>query len=188
MSTANNKSKSENGVAGPKPLKDNIVALEDTIASLKCELRLLYETMKDKNEYVCKLEKEVRDRDISIRYLKSEYKKLKDSMPATPVGKDKAHPNGEHVNGANGDVMLKLEKALKERDHMIRELKQKVLRVSDNLSFVQRESLLKDAKIKDLQHDNDKFRQVVRSHYDLRLPDACNNSFPNLRSSRSRRK
>jgi chromosome segregation ATPase len=163
MSSTNHKSKSENGVAGPKPLKDNIVALEDTIASLKCEMRLLYETMKDKNEYVCKLEKEVRDRDISIRYLKSEHKKLKDSMPV--ANKDKGHANGEqqqHVNGANGDVVLKLEKALKERDHMIRELKQKVLRVSDNLSFVQRESLLKDAKIQDLQHDNDKFRQVVR--------------------------
>jgi predicted RNase H-like nuclease (RuvC/YqgF family) len=169
MST-NNKLKSENpnSVNGSKPAKDSIIALQDTITSLKCELRLLYESMKDKNEFLCKLEKDVRDRDISIRYLKSEFTKLKDSIPTSTANKENGQkgesckPQNNISNKLNGDEMItKLERAIKDRDHMIKELKQKVLRVSDNLSFVQRESLLKDAKIQELQHDNDKFRQVV---------------------------
>lgn len=146
-------------------------AIEDTVLSLRRELREVYETLREKNEQLVDLEKDVRDRDISIRYLNNEYRKLKEyyqtnksdlSVPPNFKlnGGGKADENG---TGNLEDLLQKLQKEVKEKDLQIRELNQKVIRLSNNLIYVQKESLSKDDRIDELQNEIDKFRQVVSS-------------------------
>jgi cGMP-dependent protein kinase len=150
-------------------------SVEDTIASLRQELQVCYESLKDKNEHLLCLEKDLRDRDVTIKYLKGEYKKLKDSILPTQsktcqqcfktVKQDdvKNISNDNHANESHPDTILnKLQKDLKDRESIIKELNRKVVRLSDNLIFVQKESLSKDDTIEEMQHEIDKFRQVIR--------------------------
>ncbi|EAT40455.1 AAEL007826-PA [Aedes aegypti] len=144
-------------------------SIEDTVLSLRRELREVYETLREKNEQLVQLEKDVRDRDISIRYLKNEFKKLKDYYSCSKS--DLSIPPSFNLNG-NGksagdggsleDLLQKVQKECKEKDLQIRELNQKVIRLSNNLIYVQKESLSKDDRIDELQNEIDKFRQVVR--------------------------
>lgn len=143
-------------------------SIEDTVLSLRRELREVYETLREKNEQLVQLEKDVRDRDISIRYLKNEFKKLKDYYSCSKS--DLSIPPSFNLNG-NGksagdggsleDLLQKVQKECKEKDLQIRELNQKVIRLSNNLIYVQKESLSKDDRIDELQNEIDKFRQVV---------------------------
>ncbi|XP_038111367.1 cGMP-dependent protein kinase, isozyme 2 forms cD4/T1/T3A/T3B isoform X3 [Culex quinquefasciatus] len=145
-------------------------AIEDTVLSLRRELREVYETLREKNEQLVDLEKDVRDRDISIRYLNNEYRKLKEYYQSNKS--DLSVPPNFKLNGGgkadeNGtgnleDLLQKLQKEVKEKDLQIRELNQKVIRLSNNLIYVQKESLSKDDRIDELQNEIDKFRQVVR--------------------------
>lgn len=146
-------------------------SVEDLVVSLRQELHVLYESLKDKNEQLTSLEKDVRDRDISIRYLKSEYKKLKDSTNVTngnsrksPANDGQDTLNGDKNNGDHqpDDIIQKMQKDLKDREYLIKELNKKIIRLSDNLIFVQKESLSKDDRMEEMQHEVDKFRQVVR--------------------------
>lgn len=147
-------------------------AIEDTVLSLRRELREVYETLREKNEQLVDLEKDVRDRDISIRYLNNEYRKLKEYYQSNKS--DLSVPPNFKLNGGglggkgdeNGtgnleDLLQKLQKEVKEKDLQIRELNQKVIRLSNNLIYVQKESLSKDDRIDELQNEIDKFRQVV---------------------------
>lgn len=141
-------------------------SVEDLVVSLRQELHVLYESLKDKNEQLASLEKDVRDRDISIRYLKSEYKKLKDSTTVTN-GNSRKSPANDGQDTLNGDhqpddIIQKMQKDLKDREYLIKELNKKIIRLSDNLIFVQKESLSKDDRMDEMQHEVDKFRQVVR--------------------------
>uniref|UniRef100_A0A182P699 cAMP-dependent protein kinase type II-alpha regulatory subunit n=1 Tax=Anopheles epiroticus TaxID=199890 RepID=A0A182P699_9DIPT len=142
-------------------------SIEDTVVALRRELRTVYETLREQNEKLVDLEKDVRDRDISIRYLKNEYRKLKEYYQSNKS--DLSVPpnfslNGNKENGASNvdDLLQKLQLELKEKDQMVRELNQKVIRLSNNLIFVQKESLSKDDRLDELQNEIDKFRQVVR--------------------------
>ncbi|XP_050076809.1 cGMP-dependent protein kinase, isozyme 2 forms cD4/T1/T3A/T3B isoform X5 [Anopheles maculipalpis] len=144
-------------------------SIEDTVVALRRELRTVYETLREQNEKLVDLEKDVRDRDISIRYLKNEYRKLKEYYQSNKS--DLSVPPNFALNGSankeNGsanvdDLLQKLQKELKEKDQMVRELNQKVIRLSNNLIFVQKESLSKDDRLDELQNEIDKFRQVVR--------------------------
>uniref|UniRef100_A0A182Q6A5 cAMP-dependent protein kinase type II-alpha regulatory subunit n=1 Tax=Anopheles farauti TaxID=69004 RepID=A0A182Q6A5_9DIPT len=144
-------------------------SIEDTVVALRRELRTVYETLREQNEKLVDLEKDVRDRDISIRYLKNEYRKLKEYYQSNKS--DLSVPPNFSLNGSfnkeNGaasvdDLLQKLQKELKEKDLMVRELNQKVIRLSNNLIFVQKESLSKDDRLDELQNEIDKFRQVVR--------------------------
>lgn len=146
-------------------------SVEDLVVALRQELHVLYESLKDKNEQLASLEKDVRDRDISIRYLKSEYKKLKDSTTVTngnsrksPANDSQDTLNGDSNNGDHqpDDIIQKMQKDLKDREYLIKELNKKIIRLSDNLIFVQKESLSKDDRMDEMQHEVDKFRQVVR--------------------------
>jgi hypothetical protein len=126
----------------------------------------LYESLKDKNEQLLCFEKDVRDRDISIKYLKSEFKKLKDTVSpsCTACHKKivKSDQNGENKAEVQPDeIVTKLQKDLKDREGLIKELNAKIIRLSDNLIFVQKESLSKDDRHEDMQREIDKFRQVV---------------------------
>lgn len=150
--------------AKPKERK----SIEDTVTSLRQELQVLYESLKDKNEELLCFEKDVRDRDISIKYLKNEYKKLKDSAaPTCSQCHKKVAPNGKPsdekaaIESQPDDILVKLQKDLKDREGLMKELNKKIIRLSDNLIFVQKESLAKDDRIDDLQREIDKFRQVV---------------------------
>jgi DNA repair exonuclease SbcCD ATPase subunit len=142
-------------------------SIEDTVTSLRQELQILYESLKDKNEQLLCLEKDVRDRDVSIKYLKSEHKKLKESIaPTCPTCHKKiakSEPTGE-----SDEIVKNLQKSLKDREGLIKELNAKIIRLSDNLIFVQKESLSKDDRIDEMQREIDKFRQVVIS-----APPAC---------------
>uniref|UniRef100_A0A182JMX8 cAMP-dependent protein kinase type II-alpha regulatory subunit n=1 Tax=Anopheles atroparvus TaxID=41427 RepID=A0A182JMX8_ANOAO len=150
--------------------------IEDTVVALRRELRTVYETLREQNEKLVDLEKDVRDRDISIRYLKNEYRKLKEyyqsnksdlSVPPNFAlngagNKENKVLQGEHGGSNVDDLLQKLQKELKEKDQLVRELNQKVIRLSNNLIFVQKESLSKDDRLDELQNEIDKFRQVVR--------------------------
>ncbi|ETN59764.1 cGMP-dependent protein kinase [Anopheles darlingi] len=161
-------------------------SIEDTVVALRRELRTVYETLREQNEKLVDLEKDVRDRDISIRYLKNEYRKLKEYYQCSKS--DLSVPPNFALNGAGGgggggggvankenmmlrehlgsasveDLLQKLQKELKEKEAMVRELNQKVIRLSNNLIYVQKESLSKDDRLDELQNEIDKFRQVVR--------------------------
>lgn len=141
---------------------------EDQGSALRQELRTLYDTLKDKNEQLAALEKDVRDRDVSIRYLKSEFKKLKDSMALNKQrsngatnGSQKPTNLKDAASGESDDIINQLQRELKDRDTLIKDLNRKIMRLSDNLNWVQRESTEKDVRSNELQHEIDKFRQVV---------------------------
>jgi len=149
-------------------------SVEDTVTSLRQELHVLYESLKDKNEQLLCLEKDVRDRDITIKYLKCEYKKLNDSASTKPgsscskCGKKvlSGEPNGsesgkDKCDGQPDEILCKMQKDLKDREHLIKELNKKIIRLSDNMIFVQKESLSKDDRIEEMQNEVDKYRQVV---------------------------
>lgn len=169
---------------------------EDTIFSLRCELRTLYDSLSDKNEQLLLAERDIRDRDISIRFLKSEFKKLleqqkKDqatikalkqqqqqkqqstlapgngaaSTPSFPSSANHNHRNShevveEHLRGK--DATDKLQHEIKERDLVILELNQKVIKLSEDVSNMQEELNTKTDNVNSLQTEIDKFRQVVR--------------------------
>lgn len=139
---------------------------KSTVTSLRQELQVLYESLKDKNEELLCLEKEIRDRDISIKYLKSEFKKLKDAVAPTCSTCNKIVIKPEQASDKKDsqpdDVLNKLQKDLRDREGLIKELNKKIIRLSDNLIFVQKESLSKDDRMEEMQREIDKFRQVVR--------------------------
>ncbi|XP_055539104.1 cGMP-dependent protein kinase, isozyme 2 forms cD4/T1/T3A/T3B isoform X3 [Wyeomyia smithii] len=159
---------SQKGHAGRAQQHDK--SIEDTVLSLRRELREVYETLREKNEQLVDLEKDVRDRDISIRYLKNEFRKLKEYYQSNKS--DLSIPPNFNLNGNSKedavgagnleDLLQKLQKELKEKELHIRELNQKVIRLSNNLIYVQKESLSKDDRLDELQNEIDKFRQVVR--------------------------
>lgn len=138
-------------------------SVEDTVTSLRKELQVLYESLKDKNEQLLCLEKDVRDRDISIKYLKNEFKKLKDAVApsCTTCHKTILKIDQKSENCQPDEIVTKLQKDLKDREGLIKELNAKIIRLSDNLIFVQKESLSKDDRIDEAQREIDKFRQVV---------------------------
>lgn len=163
---------------------------EDTIFSLRCELRSLYDSLSDKNEQLLLTERDIRDRDISIRFLKSEFKKLleqqkKDqatikalklqqqqsthcpgngssssSTCPTTVKRNSHEVVEEHLRGK--DATDKLQYEIKERDSVIVELNQKVIKLSEDVSNMQEELNTKQDCVVTLQTEIDKFRQVVR--------------------------
>lgn len=160
------KSESVHDVGEEKPKERK--SIEETVTALRKELQVLYESLADKNEQLLCYEKDVRDRDISIKYLKNEYKKLKESVaPTCPT----CHKKVLKANDQNGkveeskaqpdEILNKMQKDLKDREGLIKELNKKIMRLSDNLIFVQKESLAKDDRIDDMQREIDKFRQVV---------------------------
>lgn len=159
---------------------------EETIFSLRCELRSLYDNLSDKNEQLLLAERDIRDRDISIRFLKSEFKKLleqqkKDAAALKTMKLQQQTTNGgssanvssstntkksshevveEHLRGK--DVTEKLQQELKERDSVIQELNDKVIKLTEDVSTLQEELNLKSECVVNLQTEIDKFRQVVR--------------------------
>lgn len=158
-------------------------SIEDTVISLRKELQVLYESLKDKNEQLLCLEHDVRDRENSLNYLRNEYKKLDDTLSNAFCSKcmKKIECVIETANGksenASSDELAKLRNEMTERDDIIRELNKKVIRLSDNLIFVQKESLAKDDRIDEMHREIDKFRQVVRPFTKAVVEQKCDEEF-----------
>lgn len=181
----NGSARTDNG-ADVKPKPKERKSVEDTVTSLRQELQVLYESLKDKNEELLCLEKEVRDRDVSVKYLKGEFKKLKECVAPTcltchkPIikpseAKGKGEERKTHEESQPDDIIVKLQKDLKDREGLIKELNKKIIRLSDNLIFVQKESLAKDDRLDDMQREIDKFRQVVmQTSASNSIPLCCN--------------
>lgn len=133
-------------------------SLEQNVMSLRQELQFLYESLKNKNEQLMNLEKDINDRDSTIKYLRDECGASKNITQVDSA----AETCSSCLKKINPDMLQsKFLKELQDRDILIQELKRKVIRLSDNLIFVQKESLSKNDKIDDLMHEIDKFRQVV---------------------------
>lgn len=145
-------------------------SIEDTVASLRQELQILYESLKTKNEGLICLEKDLRNRDDSISYLKEEYKRLKDTTMCKTcpncmkIVKEISDKNLIPVE-TQDSTLNKLQNEIKDRDILIKELNRKIARLSDNLIFVQKESLSKNDRIEELNRQLDKFREVVMSFH-----------------------
>lgn len=133
--------------------------LEEQVVGLRKELHVLYDSLKDKDEQIMALEKEVRDRDISIRFLKNEFAKLKESRKEQPTDMAVKPKKATEIDG-DGLISL-LQRELKEKEFLFKELNQKIMRLSDDLTYVQRQSLAKDDRVADMQNELDKYRQIV---------------------------
>lgn len=134
-------------------------SLEENVISLRCELRVLYESLKNKNEQLLVLEKELFDREARIKLFEEQFKKLADN-PA--LGGEIVKKFSEiKVNHNMEEVHIKHQKEIAERDLIIKELNQKIMRLSENVTAIQRESNKKNERISELQNQIDRFRHVV---------------------------
>lgn len=178
-------------------LKDK-KSLEEIIINLRCELRMLYESLSEKNDQLILLERDVRERDASIKFLRNEFYKLREdhnSRDSTPTNKDDANRDADSTtannnikNGQIEPIPSDLQLHVKERDALIKELSEKIIRLSHDLTYVQRKSLAKDDRIVELQNEIDKFRQVVRpltqALFERKRSDSYDEYSPGIESSR----
>lgn len=142
---------------------------EDIIITLRKELQFLYESLRDKNQELINLEKDMKDREMTIEYLRAECRKLRNSTCSEPsldectdcLKKIKPSEQKKSIQEEPEEVLLRLQKELKDRESVIKEMNRKIVRLSDNLIFVQKESLSKNDQIEELQLQVDKFRHVV---------------------------
>lgn len=122
-------------------------SMEDTVSFLRKEVNSLYQLLKDKNEQLMEFEKLIRDHEITISMLQSDLKNLKDSKK----------------NGSSRGLDIDRQTGTNSSDDPVkRELNCKILRLSEELTTVQKDSMEKDYLIVDLKNEIDKFRQVVR--------------------------
>lgn len=181
-------------------LKDK-KSLEEIIINLRCELRMLYESLSEKNDQLILLERDVRERDASIKFLRNEFYKIReqynkndsvstncdditnDNIDTTTNCSDNVQ-NGKFIEPIPSDLQLQV----KERDALIKELSEKIIRLSHDLTYVQRKSLAKDDRIIELQNEIDKFRQVVRpltqALFERKRSDSYDEYSPGIESSR----
>ncbi len=131
---------------------------EKIIVSLRQELQFLYESLQDKNQQIICLEKDLNDRDVTIKYLGVQCKKLTcstSSESTLEVFEDLIKEEEPEK------ILLSFQKELKSSEVMINDMKKKIIRLSDSLIYVQKQSLSKDDKIEELQLRVDKFSHVV---------------------------
>lgn len=162
----------------PKTAKDK-KGQEETIVTLRCELRGLYESLAEKNDQLLLLERDVRERDGSIKFLRSEFYKMREEQSTNHKNKlsednvvdsttneegMECWPQKNNVvsNGDGAKLLGELQRKNKELNMLVTELSAKCIRLTHDLTYVQRKSFAKDDKIRELQNEIDKFRQVVR--------------------------
>lgn len=143
--------------------------VDEVIRTLRCELRDLYESLTEKNDQMLLLERDIRDRDASIKFLRAEFQKLREQHGRQHhnqlvVDKHESSATGGAANATNGNGAIDedLQKKLARHDALIKELSEKCIRLTHDLTYVQRKSFAKDDRIRELQNEIDKFRQVVR--------------------------
>lgn len=140
------------------------------VTGLRCELRHLYESLAEKNELLLQRERDIRDRDASVRFLRTEFERMRvrqqdntnvNQKPPTPTDCDRNAATTAAAPPADLDAG-QLRDRLAERDATVKELSAKCLRLSHDLAYVQRSSLAKDERMREMQTEMDKFRQILR--------------------------
>ncbi|GAB0095296.1 cGMP-dependent protein kinase egl-4 [Sergentomyia squamirostris] len=140
-------------------LKGERRSLEDTILSLRCEMRVLYENLRDKNDQLVLLERD-------IRVLKCENDQLKNLRDHR--GRSNCNRGGHNCSNcvvkSSSDTtgIGRLQAEITDRDHVIADLNETVMRLTRQLAQVQDGVTSKQEEITELQNEIDKFRQVVR--------------------------
>lgn len=150
------------------------------VTGLRCELRHLYESLTEKNELLLQRERDIRDRDASVRFLRTEFERMRakqQKQDNTHVNQnrpqereiDEKKPVGNATElatdvaaVAHGLDAIELRDKIAERDASVQELSAKCLRLTHDLAYVQRSSLAKDERIREMQTEMDKFRQILR--------------------------
>lgn len=144
--------------------------LEELVVNLRCELRNLYESLAEKNDQLLLLERDVRERDASVKFLRTEFHKVRElnstQQARNAVATTKEAPRCDDdkavTNGSDEESVGDLQRRLIDRDALVKELSDKCIRLSHDLTYVQRKSFAKDDRIRELQNEIDKFRQIVR--------------------------
>lgn len=140
-------------------LKGERRSLEDTILSLRCELRVLYENLRDKNDQLVLLERDV-------RVLKCENDQLRDLRDHRVRSGDRIGHNCTVKCSSDAwksdDVISRMQAEIDDRDRVIADLNETVMRLSRQLTQCQDGVTTKQEEITELQNEIDKFRQVVR--------------------------
>lgn len=138
------------------------ISLEQNVISLRQELQILYDSLKNKNAQLMTLEKDITERDVFIKNLKEECKKLRNSSQCSNNNETLTDTCKNCLKKISYEsIQSKFQKQVEDRDNSIQELNKKIIRLSENLIFVQKESLSKNDKIDELTRQIDKFRQVV---------------------------
>lgn len=154
----------------------NATADSDVVNGLRVELRNLYESLAEKNDLLLLRERDVRELDSSVQFLRNEYDRMRNRVLHNSVIKDATttttspHANQQSAAAndaattchSDDDEVLGLLQKLTERDVLIEELSAKCLRLTHDLAYVQRNSIAKDERIRELQTEMDKFRQIIR--------------------------
>lgn len=144
------------------------------VTGLRRELADLYASLAEKNDLLLLRERDVRELDSSVQFLRTEYDRMRNrvvhSIANKSVTATASVASATHVNqlqaakdaSADDSEVLGLLRKLTERDVLIEELSAKCLRLTHDLAYVQRNSIAKDERIRELQTEMDKFRQIIR--------------------------
>lgn len=154
-----------------------------TALYLREELQLLYKSLQHKNDELIALERIILERDTSINGLTKECQRLstrrgsggvdnvKRSSNSGPksfssnIERDRMAKQNEIASErSDSSLVAKMSDAqmIREQNETIKELNEKVIRLTRNLNYVQREVQTKDDRITELQNQIDKFKAIVR--------------------------
>lgn len=158
-----------------------------TALYLREELQLLYKSLQHKNEELIGLERIILERDTSINGLTKECQRLASrglsgtnvadnakrisSSAATKsfssnIERDRLAKQNEIASErSDSSVVVNTSsdaELIREQNETIKELNEKVIRLTRNINFVQRDAQSKDERITELQNEIDKFKAIVR--------------------------
>lgn len=156
-----------------------------TVLSLREELQLLYKTLQHKNDELIALERIILERDTTINGLNKRLVSgdvsvvggvggcqiVKRNSGAEPksfsskIESDRLAKQSEIASERSDASLIKKTsdiELIREQNETIKELNEKVLRLSRNLNVIQRTLEAREEHIIELQAEVDKFRQIVR--------------------------
>lgn len=148
--------------------------LEDIINALRKELRAVNDTLGSKEIECSTLQKDIEDRDGSLKFIKMELKKLKEvaqqkscsgttALGGISSSSTAAHRQMERCDSSDrSEIILLLQNDLSQKDKLLTECRERLRFFQSSIRRLQQECLAKDTTIVELQNEIDKFRQVVR--------------------------
>lgn len=149
---------------------------------LREELQLLYKSLQHKNDELIALERTILERDTAINGLTKECQRLSTRSHGSVTGdtrrssatksfstnieRDRLAKRNEIASErSDSSQLIKTTtdvELIREQNEMIKELNEKVIRLTRHINFVQRDSQQKDEQITELQNEIDKFKAIVR--------------------------
>ncbi|XP_055295808.1 cGMP-dependent protein kinase, isozyme 2 forms cD4/T1/T3A/T3B isoform X3 [Sitodiplosis mosellana] len=155
-----------------------------TVLSLREELQLLYKSLQRKNDELIALERIILERDTTINGLHKECQRMvgggsqtvkrmsggggNTTVPksfSSNIESDRlAKQSAIASERSDSSLTAKMSdvEQIHEQNETIKELNEKVLRLSRNLNVIQRHLESREERIVELQTEIDKFRQIVR--------------------------